>query len=193
MAKGPSKKTWDQLGLNSRKIRGEPSVGNSAPHRIERSKVLLNFVNSSAHSKKIRIFSDEKLFVVDQVINRQNDHYCTNVSVSLVDLSVKFNSVSKHSAKIMVLGVLASDSKKWLLVFTKENEMITAEVYQNFFKTNFLPWQNKIYVSGTFVFQQDGAPAHTSRSIMAFLDSETMEFWMSPMCPPSSPDLNPLD
>ena len=77
-------------------------------------------------------------------------------------------------------------------MFIKENGKITVEVYQNFFKTIFFPWPNKIYVPGTFVFQQGGTPVHTSRSTMAFLNAETMEFWMPSMCSPSNPDqLNP--
>ena len=37
----------------------------------------LNLVKNSKHYQKVRIFSDEKLFLVDQVVNRQNDRYIT--------------------------------------------------------------------------------------------------------------------
>ena len=181
------------LSSSSRKIRDVPSVGNSVARRIERTRGLLNFVKNSEHCQKVRIFSDEKLFVVDQVVNRQNDRYITDLPIKLVDPGIKFNSVSKHPAKVMVLGILASDGRRCPLIFIHENEKITSEVYQKLLRRHFLPWLRKNYASGTYVFQQDGAPAHTSRSTVDFLNAEAVEFWTPSMWPPSSPDLNPLD
>src|SRR5437868_10991006 len=44
-----------------------------------------------------------------------------------------------------------------------------------------------------FVFQQDGAPSHTSRSTLRFLGKRQQEIIEPSMWPPSSPDFNPLD
>jgi hypothetical protein len=43
------------------------------------------------------------------------------------------------------------------------------------------------------VFQQDGAPAHTSNRTQKWLADNVAQFWDKSMWPPSSPDLNPLD
>ena len=44
-----------------------------------------------------------------------------------------------------------------------------------------------------FVFQQDGAPAHTSQRTQEWLAINTPDFIEKDDWPPNSPDLNPLD
>lgn len=44
-----------------------------------------------------------------------------------------------------------------------------------------------------YVFQQDGAPAHTSHLVQNWLSDNMNMFWSKEFCPPNSPDLNPLD
>ena len=135
------------LSSSYRKIRDVPSVGNSVARRIERTRGLLNFVKNSEHRQKVRIFSDEKLFVVDQVINRQNDRCITDLPINFLDPGIKLNPVSKYPAKGMVLGIVASDGRIYPLIFVHENEKITAEVYQKLFRRHFLPWLRKNYTS----------------------------------------------
>ena len=43
------------------------------------------------------------------------------------------------------------------------------------------------------LFQQDGAPAHTARKTVAFLEESAVPFIRPNEWPPNSPDLNPLD
>ena len=44
-----------------------------------------------------------------------------------------------------------------------------------------------------FIFQQDGAPAHTARLAQGFIATNCSEFIGKDEWPPNSPDLNPLD
>ena len=44
-----------------------------------------------------------------------------------------------------------------------------------------------------FVFQQDGAPAHTARLTQEWLKANCTDFIAKDDWPPNSPDLNPLD
>ena len=44
-----------------------------------------------------------------------------------------------------------------------------------------------------FTFQQDGAPAHSSRLAQEWIDQHSPEFVKKDEWPPNSPDLNPLD
>jgi hypothetical protein len=46
---------------------------------------------------------------------------------------------------------------------------------------------------GDFIFQQDGAPAHTARLTQDWLAVNCPEFIAKDEWPPNSPDLNPLD
>ena len=45
----------------------------------------------------------------------------------------------------------------------------------------------------SFIFQQDGAPAHTARLTQEWLTVNCPEFITKDEWPPNSPDLNPLD
>ena len=51
----------------------------------------------------------------------------------------------------------------------------------------------KQLLEGDFVFQQDGAPAHTARQTQEWLGANTPDFIGKDEWPPNSPDLNPLD
>lgn len=44
-----------------------------------------------------------------------------------------------------------------------------------------------------FIFQQDGAPAHTARVTQEWLHANCPEIIEKDQWPPNSPDLNPLD
>ena len=46
---------------------------------------------------------------------------------------------------------------------------------------------------GQFIFQQDGAPAHTASLAQDWLSRNCPEFIRKEEWPPNSPDLNPLD
>ena len=53
------------------------------------------------------------------------------------------------------------------------------------------PWIRKVAGKKKFVFQLDGAPAHTANKTQPFL--KKIDFWPKSMWPPQCPDLNPLD
>ncbi|KAF2354396.1 hypothetical protein FHG87_014848 [Trinorchestia longiramus] len=46
--------------------------------------------------------------------------------------------------------------------------------------------------NANYVFQQDGAPAQTTKTLQEWLGSN-MNFWPKDFWPPQSPDLNPLN
>ena len=48
-------------------------------------------------------------------------------------------------------------------------------------------------MSELFIFQQDGAPAHTAMDTVVLLTQETHEFIEPNLWQPNSPDLNPVD
>ena len=183
----------EDLKWKSLKIREVPSVGTSADKRLARTKILLNWIKNGQNSNKVRIFSDEKLFVIDAKFHRQNDRYITNVPVKLVDPDIKYNSVCKNPAKVMVLGIVASDGKKCPVIFIEQNVRMNSQIYQDLLKDHFLPWVRSNYRPGEYVFQQDGATCHTAKATASFLEREGVEYWNKEMWPPSSPDLNPLD
>ncbi len=91
----------------------------------------------------------------------------------------------------MCWGVVASDRCTLPLVWFEKGGVGTdLKVMQEVV----LPWIADNYISQGFkyVWQQDGAPGHTSKRTQECL-SENLEFWPANLWPPASPDLSPLD
>ena len=47
-------------------------------------------------------------------------------------------------------------------------------------------------LSDYFIFKQDSAPSHWAKETVRLLENETPEFIPPTLCPPNSPDLNPV-
>lgn len=140
------------------------------------------------------LFTDEKLFTVDSVSNSRTNRYISPKKASDVPDNIRFTFRTKHPAGVMVFGLVASDGRKMDPVFIKEGLKVNTDVYLEILKDHVLPWITSTYDEETnVVFQQDGAPAHTSKKTQNWLSENMPRFWSKTMWPPSSPDLNPLD
>jgi len=154
--------------------------------RLERCHKIHSFLKHNGST--VKIFSDEKIFTVDQVYNRRNDRWIAETTQE-----VKGVFRTKHPAQVMVLGVLGSDGNKMPPYFFKPNQKIGADVYYKVLRYTVLPWLKATYPDNNYVWQQDGAPAHTSNKVQKFCEENMANFWPKDFWPPSSPDLNPLD
>lgn len=154
--------------------------------RLDRCHKLLAYLKH--HKATVKIFSDKKIFTVDQVYNRRNDRYLAQSTDQ-----VKGVFRTKHPAQVMVMGVLASDGKKMPPFFFKAGEKIGTEVYYKVLRYTILPWLKATYPANNYVWQQDGAPAHTANRVQKFCQDNMADFWPKDFWPPSSPDANPLD
>lgn len=154
--------------------------------RLARCKSIIHFLKSKPAT--VKIFSDKKIFTVDQVYNRRNDRF---IASSTADVKGVFRT--KHPAQVMVLGVLGSDGKKMPPYFFKPNEKVNTEVYYKVLRYHVLPWLKANYPKGNYVWTQDGAPAHKSAKVQKFCKRHMADFWEATDWPPGSPDLNPLD
>jgi hypothetical protein len=183
----------DDLGMVSRVVQEKPllTIDNRIKRRERARKLLLRLKKEDAG--KVRIFSDEKLFVADALVNRRNSRYLTDLPVTEVDESVRVSPFSKAPAKVMVLGIVASDGKKCPIIFVPNGEKVTADSYQALLRRHVIPWLSATYPEGNYVFQQDGAPAHTANSTQLFIESNMAANWSKTVWPPYSPDLNLLD
>ena len=157
--------------------------------RQERCTRLLNDLKS--HSDRVIIFSDEKTFTVDLAINKQNDRV---VSFGQDISGVRYASTTKHPASAMMLDVVASNGKKMPSVWFKGGYRLTGTDCREIMATKVFPWIRKIVKDDDYryVFQQDGAPVHTSKVVQDWMSSN-MTFRRKDFWPPQSPDLSPLD
>ena len=154
--------------------------------RLERCKKITTWLKKNPSI--VMIFSDEKIFTVDAVLNRRNDRY---IAESKAEVKGTFRT--KHPAQVMTFGVVASDGKKMPIKFYKTDERINVETYYKTLRYQVLPWLKTNYPNGNYVWTQDGGLAHTARKIQDFCKSNFCNFWESCLWPPFSPDLNPLD
>ncbi len=139
----------------------------------------------------VNLFSDEKRFMVDRVINKRNDQY-TDLGEAPMPESVKLSAKTNYPQGIVVLEVIHSDGKACPLPPSPEGLKVNAALHQRLLKKNALPWVVSNYSNKVVVFQQDGAPPRTAKSTQAVL-AQPISFWDKSLGAPSSLDLNPLD
>lgn len=146
----------------------------------------------SQGADKSIVFSDEKVFTVDPVLNRHNDRILAfNMQQAIT--GGKFVGKTAHPQSIMVWGAITSDGKS-PLVFVDQGVKINKEVYLKIILKDALkPWADKHFKGKHWCFQQDSAPAHKAKIVQEWLKKELPDFIAAKDWPSNSPDLNPLD
>ena len=124
---------------------------------LQRGNRLLNDLKN--HWNLIVIFSNEKTFTVDPVVNKQNDRIS----------ELRKESTTKHPASVMMLGVVASNGEKMPPVLFPRSYRLNADAYKNVLVTKILPRVRKITRNANYVFQQDDAPAYIAKIVQEWL------------------------
>jgi len=155
--------------------------------RVELCNLLLCSLRNNA-AGRLRFFSDEKIFTVDAKINRRNDRWLAHDPED-----VPIVSRTKFPANVHVLSVVSSEGDVMPPHFFNKGENVTKEVYLRVLTNVVKPWMETVSSGKPYVFQQDGAPAHTSHLVQNWLSDNVDMFWSKEFWPPDSPDLNPLD
>ncbi|XP_011863807.1 PREDICTED: uncharacterized protein LOC105559817 [Vollenhovia emeryi] len=137
---------------------------------------------------RIKFFSDEKIFTMDTKVNRRIDRWLAHNSED-----VPVVGKTKFPANIHVLSVVSSEGDVMPPHFFQKGETITKEVYLEVLRTVVKPWMETVACRRSYIFQQDGVPAHTSHLVQNWLSDNIDMFWSKDFWPPDSPDLNPLD
>ena len=99
--------------------------------RVERCKKL---VSALKKGQPVIFFTGEKLFTVDSCPNRRNDR-CSSADKDSEPENVRFSSRTKHPAKVMVFGLVASDGKKMDPAFVGAGIKINTDVYIGILET----------------------------------------------------------
>lgn len=144
------------------------------------------------HDEGDLIFSDEKLFKLQEPHNPQNDRvYAASMSeIPANKIGVeRFQNVSS----VMVWGAISKKGKLPLLFIDKGVKINAAFYLKNVLQDHLLPEAKKLYGDVTWCFQQDSAPAHAAKMVQNWCRENLPSFISSEEWPASSPDLNPLD
>jgi transposase len=155
--------------------------------RFKRCKILK--IRFAAGRHKSIVFSDEKLFTIEQAHNHQNDRIWSKK----VLLDGKIISRSQKPKSLMVWAGITYNSKT-PLIFIDEGVKVNQEIYQTqILECQMLPWAQKHFGDEQLMFQQDSAPAHKARNTQQWIDDNFPDFISTKDWPPYSPDLNPMD
>jgi transposase len=153
--------------------------------RRERCPKLLERFAEGQHRDVL--FTDEKLFTVEQAHNQQNDRIWSRGRPPTVKRA-KQRAVKPKSVMVWA-GV--GFNLKTPLVFIPPGVKINSAHYVDMLEREVLPWMEELDYPP--IFQQDGAPAHTARATQGWCNEMFFDFVKKDEWPPSSPDLNPCD
>ena len=104
-----------------------------------------------------------------------------------------YHETSRFTKKVMVSVGLSWKGKTRIHFIDTERTKVNSESYKNLLEIGLLPDCRRLYPNGDWVFQQDGAPAHTSKTTQEYLDGATPDFIRKDEWPPQRPDCNQMD
>ncbi len=179
------------LGLKAyRRSRGQYLTPNLMEQRAQKSKALLK---RYAHNKHRSIlFTDEKMFTIEEVFNRQNDriYACDAKTARAIAPRVQRGH---YPASVMVWWGVTYDGVTQLH-FCEKGVKTSAEVYQNTILEPLVkPLNTSLFNNKGWSFLQDSAPAHKAKTTQQWLQKNVPDFISTNDWPAGSPDLNPLD
>jgi inhibitor of nuclear factor kappa-B kinase subunit alpha len=138
------------------------------------------------------VFSDEKLFTIEQAFNPQNDRVYLSTRQGANSERLQFQR-AQGAASVMVWAAVTADGRS-PLVFLPARVKINGAIYRESVLDAVLrPWSQQHFGTRRFTFQQDSAPAHKARQTQQWLRDHVPNFIPASEWPASSPDLNPLD
>lgn len=158
--------------------------------RLERSRNLLRRHAKNQHRRIL--FSDEKIFTIEQKFNRQNDRVYARSREESRQVAPRVLR-GHHPASVMVwLGVSYQGATE--VHFCEKGVKTSANVYvEEVLEKVVKPLNQTMFTGDHWIFQQDSAPAHKARKTQQWLKDNVPEFISHMDWPSSSPDLNPLD
>jgi transposase len=138
------------------------------------------------------LFTDEKLFTVEEVFNHQNTRIWSPNVKSIPENLLRVNR-SQKPASVMVWGGITSTGKT-PLIFIEKGVKINGMVYrQEVLEKVVKPWAQGHFNDRHWVFQQDNAPAHRAKDTQAWIMNQFPASIAASEWPPYSCDLNPMD
>ncbi len=160
---------------------------------LERTRGFLNRLKHGDAGKTI-IFTDEKYFTLAQYSNHQSDKIILQKGAqdSVPDELHNVGPV-QCAGGVMFFGAVSSCRKVVPPVWVEKGIKIDADAYVNILRRKIKPWLDANFKPTTFLWQQDGATAHTAATMQKFLCKFGWDFWAKSEWPPSSPDCAPLD
>ena len=156
--------------------------------RVEMAELLIPIIDDQRHDGLL-FFSDEATFHLSGVVNKHN---CRIWAESNPFVTI---DIARNSPKINVWCAMSSEEIVGPFFF--EEDTVNQENYSNMLENYLYPILQRKRLTKRIFFQQDGAPAHFSKQVRAWLSQKFNNRWIGRGGPiswaPRSPDLTPLD
>ena len=119
---------------------------------------MLSFLKHKGASK-IVVFVDEKKFIVDAEVNRQNSRV---IATDPSNVPAVFQA--KNPASVMVFGAVASDGSAMPPFFIEAGLKVNTDAYiRILIYTALVPWMQEKFGLDKVVLVQDSAPCYASK------------------------------
>lgn len=159
-------------------------------NRVKKCKRLLKKYGARRY-KKI-LFTDEKIFTVQEKFNKQNDRVYARSAQEAATLVPRVEK-GHHPASVMVWWGVSYDGV-CSIHFCEKGVKTAAKNYQRDILNNVVkPLNETMFKNQPWTFQQDSAPAHKAKTTQEWLKNHLPDFISIEDWPSGSPDLNPLD
>lgn len=181
----------EDLGLKTYKKRKHHGLNVAQrKKRVDRCRMLLRRFKKG--DEKSIVFSDEKLFVVEEKWNAQNSRV---YAAKIEDIpETKRTVIQSQKPGSLMIWAAVSSYGKFPLKFIEPRVKINADYYRHEILERVVePSGRRMFKNQPWVFQQDSAPAHKAKVNQAWCQAHLPWFISTEEWPPSSPDLNPLD
>ena len=135
------------------------------------------------------MFTDEKKFDIQQVVNQQNDR----VWGSSNTVEGRIVTRRQNPQSVMVWAAVTATGR-CQLVFVPFGVKLNSERYiSDILESHLLPWAEEHFQGSPWSLQQDSAPSHGSKVTQNWIYRKIPSFISKDLWPARSPDLNPLD
>lgn len=184
----------DDLSLNTyKRVAGQKLNEDCKTKRLQRCQQLLQRFPTERSTRRIW-FTDEKSFTVETPRNAQNNRVYSTARHKSDIASKRLICQRSHFSRSVMVSVGVSRMGKTRPIFVEPGAKIDSHYYcQHLLGEGLLPDIRAKCHLHNWTLQQDGAPSHTARNTIRYLQQEEVSFIEPNMWPPNSPDLNPVD
>ncbi len=153
--------------------------------RLERAMWLLEWRTLGQNKDKIILWSDEKIFYVEACVNKKTDRFLVPLKCS--DPTLRIVKRRKNPISVMVFAAVASNGAVMDPIIFPPNTTVNSITYRDLVLIKVKEFINGRFEPGSVIFQQNGAPAHTSKVTQRWLEENlgSEGYWPKDWWPPS--------
>lgn len=137
------------------------------------------------------IIDDESYFTLSHTDQPGNDGFYTD-DINVTPDGVKYNYQEKYPKKLLV-WIAISPKGTTKPIFRKSGIAIDQNVYLEMLKAQLVPFIERNYSTGSYVFWPDLASAHYAKIVTKFLNDHNIPFVPKTMNPANLPKARPIE